>query len=169
MTFWRERKSYPWSAIFITCLLRNFNTCLSDIREGIPFMNEWNERNELKLQNPRQLLRSCPSLTLSDERKACPFFTAHTRPAPLHTEMSPGSTWRQEPSELETAVWSQTPVNLQQLLKKMGNVQLQYKSPDVTAFKHISQVSHSFSVIVSSFFYFLPPTGTQKNLLGGGL
>lgn len=123
----------------------------------------------MKLQNPRWLLRSCPSLTLSDEQKACPFFRAHTRPAPLHTEVSPGSTWRQEPSELEAAVWSQTPVNLQQLLKKMGKVQLQYKSPDITAFKHISQVSHTFSVIISSFFYFLPPTGTQRNLLGGGL
>lgn len=64
-------------------------------------------------------------------------------------------------------MWSQAPVNLQQLLKKMDKVQLQYKSPGITAFKHISQVSPTFSVIMSSFFYFLPPTGTQKNLLGG--
>lgn len=29
-------KSGPWSAIFIICLFRNVNTCLSGIREEVP-------------------------------------------------------------------------------------------------------------------------------------
>lgn len=42
-----KRQSCPWSVIFIVCLFRNLNTCLSDIREETPLMKNETSKNKM--------------------------------------------------------------------------------------------------------------------------